>query len=63
MKKLKNEVELTKQAILAAIKYAEDRGAVEFETHDAQSEKILYVYRLLVHDNLIQNLHIMFGSL
>ncbi len=56
MKKLKNEAELTKQAILAAIKYAEERGAVEFEAHDQQSEKILYVYRLLVHDKKIQPL-------
>jgi len=56
MKKLKNEAELTKQAILEGIKYAEGRGAVEFEQHDAQSEKILYVYRLLVHDKKIQPL-------
>lgn len=55
-KKLKNEAELTKQAINAAIKYAEERGAVEFEQHDTQSEKILYVYRLLVHDKKIQPL-------
>ena len=56
MKKLKNEAELTKQAILEGVKYAEERGAVEFEKHDQQSEKILYVYRLLVHDKKIQPL-------
>ena len=54
MKKLKNEAELVKAAILAGVKYAEDRGAAEFETTDSQSEKILYIYRLLVHDKIIQ---------
>lgn len=54
MKKLKNEAELTKAAIIAGVKYAEDRGAAIFEPTDAQSEKILYIYRLLVHDKLIQ---------
>ena len=54
MKKLKHEAELTKAAIEAGVKYAEDRGAAIFEANDAQSEKILYIYRLLVHDKLIQ---------
>jgi len=54
MKKLKNEAELVKAAILAGVKYAEDRGAAVFEATDSQSEKILYIYRLLVHDKLIQ---------
>ena len=56
MKKLKNEAELVKAAILAGVKYAEDRGAAVFEATDAQSETILYIYRLLVHDKLIQPL-------
>jgi hypothetical protein len=56
MKKLKNETALVKAAILAGMKYGEDRGAVEFEPTDSQSEKILYIYRLLVHDKLIQPL-------
>lgn len=56
MKKLKNEAALVKAAILAGMKYGEDRGAVEFEPTDSQSEKILYLYRLLVHDKLIQPL-------
>ena len=56
MKKLKNETELVKAAILAGVKYAEDRGAAEFEATDSQSEKILYIYRLLVHDKIIQPL-------
>lgn len=54
MKKLKNESELFKAALLAAMKYAEGRGAVEFEPTDSASQKLLYVYRLLVHDKLIQ---------
>jgi hypothetical protein len=56
MKKLKNEAALVKEAILAGMKYGEDRGAVEFEPTDSQNEKILYLYRLLVHDKLIQPL-------
>jgi len=42
-----------KAALLAGIKYAEGRGAVEFEATDSASAKALYVYRLLVHDKLI----------
>ncbi len=56
MKKLKHEAELIKAAILAGVKYGEERGAVEFEPTDAASEKILYIYRLLVHDKIIQAL-------
>ena len=56
MKKLKNEAELVKGAILAGVKYAEDRGAAVFEPTDSASDKILYIYRLLVHDGLIQPL-------
>ena len=53
MKKLKHESELFKAALLAGIKYAEGRGAVEFEPTDSASLKLLYVYRLLVHDKVI----------
>ena len=55
-KKLKNEAELFKAALLAGVKYAEGRGAVEFEATDSASQKLLYVYRLLIHDKLIQPL-------
>jgi len=54
MKKIKNEAELVKAAILAGVKYGEARGAVIFEPTDSASEKILYIYRLLVHDKIIQ---------
>lgn len=56
MKKIKNEAELVKGAIVAGVKYAEDRGAAVFEPTDSQSEKILYIYRLLIHDKIIQPL-------
>ncbi|MCU7931937.1 MAG: DUF5062 family protein [Candidatus Thiodiazotropha sp. (ex Codakia rugifera)] len=56
MKKLKNKAELVRGAIIAGVKYAEARGAAEFEPTDSASEKILYIYRLLVHDKVIQAL-------
>lgn len=54
MKKLKNEKELLKKAIDEGIKYAEKRGVVEFEATDSANEKAEYIYRLLVHDAVIQ---------
>ena len=56
MKKLKHEAELVKGAILAGMKYGVERGAVVFEPTDSASEKILFIYRLLVNDKLIQPL-------
>jgi|TARA_R100001143_G_scaffold49343_1_gene44308 hypothetical protein len=56
MKKLKNEKELVKKAIALGMEYGEKRGVVEFEATDSAAEKIEYIYRLLVHDNLIQPL-------
>ncbi len=56
MKKLKNEKELLKEAIRVGMIYAEKRGAAEFEKTDSQQLKVEYVYRLLVHDKLIQPL-------
>ena len=53
MKKLKHEAELFKAALLAGVRYAEGRNAVEFEASDSASDKGLYVYRLLVHDKII----------
>lgn len=53
MKKLKHESELFKAALQEGVKYAEARGAVEFEPTDSASDKALYVYRLLVHDKMI----------
>jgi hypothetical protein len=56
MKKLKDEKELVKKAIAAGTRYAEARGAARFEPTDSAEEKIEYIYRLLVHDKLIQPL-------
>ena len=54
MKKLKNEKELVKKAIAEGMKYGEARGVVEFEPTDSAALKIEFIYRLLVHDKVIQ---------
>ncbi|MGM0451515.1 MAG: DUF5062 family protein [Pseudomonadota bacterium] len=54
MKKMKNEKEMVKKAIEEGMKYGENRGVVEFEATDSQEAKIEYIYRLLVHDKVIQ---------
>ncbi len=54
MKKIKNEKEMLKKAIIEGVKYGEKRGVVEFEPTDSANEKIEYIYRLLVHDKVIQ---------
>ena len=54
MKKLKDEKEWVKKAIIAGMRYGEKRGVVEFEPTDSAAEKIEYIYRLLVHDKVIQ---------
>jgi len=56
MKKLNNEALLLKEAIRVGMIYAEKRGAVEFEASDSAKDKIQVLYRLLVHDKLIQPL-------
>ncbi|MEO7773867.1 MAG: DUF5062 family protein [Steroidobacteraceae bacterium] len=53
MKKLRHEAELFKAALVAGMKYAQDRKAAEFEATDSASERALFIYRLLVHDKLI----------
>lgn len=54
MKKMKHEAELVKAAILAGMAYGVERGAVVFEPTDSANEKIRFIYRLLVHDKVIQ---------
>jgi hypothetical protein len=56
MKKMKNEKEMVKKAITEGMKYGVERGVVEFEPTDSQADKIEYIYRLLVHDKIIQPL-------
>lgn len=52
--KPQEEKALVKKAIEEGVRYAERRGAAEFEPTDSAAEKIEYIYRLLVHDKLIQ---------
>lgn len=54
MKKAKDEKELVRKAIAEGVKYAEARKAAEFEPTDSAEEKIEFIYRLLVHDKIIQ---------
>jgi predicted transcriptional regulator len=54
--KLKHEAELVSRALKVGSVYAKKRGVGEFEATDSQKEKITYLYRLLVHDKLIQPL-------
>ena len=56
MKKLKNENELVKEALRVGMRYAENRGVAKFEATDSSKDKITYVYKLLVHDKLVQPL-------
>jgi hypothetical protein len=56
MKKLKHEADLFKGALLAGMKYAEGRKAAVFEKGDSVSERLLFIYRLLVLDKVIQPL-------
>ncbi|MFQ5470645.1 MAG: DUF5062 family protein [Gammaproteobacteria bacterium] len=56
MKKIKNEAQLVKEAIRVGMIYAEKRGVAEFEVTDSAKNKIEFIYRLLVHDNLVQPL-------
>jgi hypothetical protein len=55
-KKLANEALLLKEAIHFGMEYGSKRGVVEFDASDSAHEKIEYIYRLLVHDQLIQPL-------
>ncbi|MGL1956207.1 MAG: DUF5062 family protein [Colwellia sp.] len=56
MKKLKNETELLKKALIIGEKYAVNRGYKSFDATNAAKEKVESLYRLLVSDKLIQPL-------
>ncbi|MDE1463911.1 DUF5062 family protein [Spartinivicinus poritis] len=56
MKKLKNEAGLVKEALRVGAIYAEKRGVGQVDESDPQKVKVTFIYRLLVHDNLIQPL-------
>lgn len=56
MKKLKHEADLVREALRVGAVYAKRRGVGEFEGNDSSHDKLLFLYRLLVHDKLIQPL-------
>jgi hypothetical protein len=56
VKKLHNETELLREALRIGAVYAQKRGAGEFEAADSAHDKVTFLYRLLVHDKLIQPL-------
>lgn len=56
MKKLKNETELVKEALRVGAIYIQKRRVGKFEGTDSSHDKVEYLYRLLVHDKLIQPL-------
>ena len=56
MAKIKNETQLVKKALEIAENYAKNRGYAEFSETDSSKDKVESVYRLLVHDKLIQPL-------
>jgi len=56
MKKLNHEAELVNHALKVGAVYAKKRGVAKFEASDSSKDKITYLYRLLVHDKLIQPL-------
>ncbi|MCW8884841.1 MAG: DUF5062 family protein [Motiliproteus sp.] len=56
MKKLKNEPDLLKEAIRVGGLYLKKRGAGSFEDTDGQDLKVEAIYKLLVHDKLVQPL-------
>jgi hypothetical protein len=56
MKKIKNENELIKKAIIVGEVYANNRGYKKFSPTDSAKQKIESLYRLLVNDKLIQAL-------
>jgi predicted transcriptional regulator len=56
MKKLNHETELVNEALRIGAVYVRKRGVGEFEATDSAKNKITYLYRLLVHDKLIQPL-------
>ena len=56
MRKLKNESDLIKEALRIGAVYAEKRKAGQVDTADPAKKKVEFIYRLLVHDKLIQPL-------
>ncbi|MFT5311656.1 MAG: hypothetical protein ACI8Z9_000126 [Paraglaciecola sp.] len=53
MKKLANENQLLKKALIVGETYAKNRGYETFSGTDSAKEKVECIYRLLVNDKLI----------
>ncbi len=53
MATLKNEALLVKEALRIGQVYAKSRGVGDFEKTDSANQKVEYLYKLLVHDQLI----------
>lgn len=56
MSKLKNEALLVKEAIRIGDIYAQNRGVGKIEATDSANDKVQYIYKLLLHDKLIEPL-------
>ncbi|GGO88690.1 DUF5062 domain-containing protein [Marinobacterium nitratireducens] len=56
MSREKEEAELVREALRVGALYMKKRGAGEFEPTDGAGAKVRALYRLLVHDGLIQPL-------
>jgi hypothetical protein len=53
MKKIPNESQLLKKAIVVGEAYAKNRGYQTFSATDSAKEKVECIYRLLVNDKLV----------
>jgi hypothetical protein len=53
MKKIPNETQLLKKALVVGEAYAKNRGFKTFSASDASKHKVECIYRLLVNDKLI----------
>ena len=54
VKKIKNQNDLLRKALEVGEIYAANRGYKKFSPTDSHKQKIESIYRLLVHDKLIQ---------
>jgi hypothetical protein len=53
MKKLPNETQLLKKALVVGEAYAKNRGYNTFSSTDSAKEKVECIYRLLVKDKMV----------
>lgn len=53
MKKIPNEIQLLKKALVVGEAYAKNRGYQTFSATDSAKQKVECIYRLLVNDKLV----------